>query len=87
MTTRRRPVLVRRRHVHERVRIAVDELRQLAFELDLFLDVVGGAVGVMGRRDAAGHQDPAEQKNHISHCTLSKVRLKADTTRYLRRLR
>ena len=50
-------VLVRRLHVHERVRVAEHELHQLAFEAHLAADVVGGAVRVMrprrrGRRTA-----------------------------------
>src|SRR4029450_863495 len=42
--------------VHEGMRVAVDELHQLSFELDLLVDVVGGAVGMVRVGGGAGHQ-------------------------------
>src|SRR5262245_50878356 len=53
--------------VHEGMRVAVDELHQLPLKLDLFVDVVGGAVGMVRPRCGSGHYREQHERACGSH--------------------
>src|SRR5262245_24571721 len=67
--------------MHEGMRIAVDELHQLSFELDLLVDVVGGAVGMVRVCGGAGDQRKQDQSAcGFTHHFFSSLRSAIDAS-------